>query len=100
VVTAKAEMIFIFFMTAIWGFMFAMAFAKTYSLYLPVALHFGWNLIHIVVFSQGPLGNQLLISYGGQKMEGILSLVLFLFQVSSVPLITYWYVKSIARRSS
>lgn len=86
------QMIVIFFMTGIWGFMFAMAFAKTKSLYLPIALHFGWNLISTVVFSQGPLGSQLLISNGGQKLVGILSLIVFLFQVFAVPLITYWYL--------
>jgi len=80
-------------MTGIWGFMFAMAFAKTKSLYLPIGLHFGWNLISTVVFSQGPLGNQLLIGNGGQKMGVILSLVVFLFQVFVVPIITYWYLK-------
>lgn len=87
------QMIFIFCMTGIWGFMFAMAFAKTESLYLPIGLHFGWNLVSTVVFSQGPLGNQFLISSGGQKLGGILSSVVFLFQVFVVPLIAYWYLK-------
>ena len=87
------QMIFIFCMTGIWGFMFAMAFAKTKSLYLPIGLHLGWNLISTVIFSQGPLGNQLLISNCGQKLGGILSLVVFLFQVFAVPLIIYWYLK-------
>ena len=94
------QMTFIFCMTGIWGFMFAMAFAKTKSLYLPIGLHFGWNLISTVVFSQGPLGNQLLIGNGGQKMGVILSLVVFLFQVFVVPIITYWYLKGHALKSS
>jgi membrane protease YdiL (CAAX protease family) len=87
------QMIFLFGMTAIWGFMFAIAFSTTKSLYLPIGLHFGWNLISTVVFSQGPLGNQLLISSGGQKLGEALSVVFFLFQVFSVPLIIYWYLK-------
>jgi membrane protease YdiL (CAAX protease family) len=87
------QMIIIFGMTGIWGFMFAMAFAKTKSLYLPIGLHFGWNLVSTVVFSQGPLGNQLLISSGGQKLGGILSVVVFLFQVFAIPLVVYWYLK-------
>lgn len=87
------QMLFVFIITVIWGLMFAIAFAKTKSLYLPIGLHFGWNLISTVIFSQGPLGNQLLISSGGQKLGGILSLVVFLFQVLTVPLITYWYLK-------
>jgi membrane protease YdiL (CAAX protease family) len=87
------QMIFIFCMTGTWGFMFAMAFAKTKSLYLPVGLHLGWNLVSTVVSSQGPLGDQLLISNGGQKLGGILSLGVFLFQVFAVPIIIYWYLK-------
>lgn len=87
------QMIFIFFMTGIWGFMFAMAFAKTKSLYLPVGLHLGWNLLNTVVFSQGPLGNQLFIFRGEEKVGTILSILFYLFQVFAVPLITYWYVR-------
>jgi membrane protease YdiL (CAAX protease family) len=62
------QMAIIFIMTGIWGTMFALAFARTKSLYLPVGLHFGWNFINTVVFSQGPLGNQLLIFNGEQKL--------------------------------
>jgi len=87
------QMILIFCMTGIWGFMFAMAFAKTQSLYLPIGLHFGWNFISAVIFSNGPLGTQLLISSNEQKLNGILSLAIFLFQIFSVPLFVYWYLK-------
>lgn len=94
------QMIIIFCMTGIWGFMFAVAFAKTESLYLPIGLHFGWNLISTVVFSQGPLGNQFLISSGGQKLGEILSSFVFLFQVFALPLIVYWYLKRYSFKSS
>lgn len=87
------QMLYIFILTGIGGIMFAFAFAATKSMYLPIGLHFGWNLITIVVFSQGPLGQQLLISSGGQKLEGILSLLFFLYQIIVLPLITYWYLK-------
>lgn len=86
------QMIFLFFMTGIWGFMFAMAFAKTKSLYLPIGLHFGWNLVSTVVFSQGPLGNQLLIHTYGQQLGGFLSIVVFLFQVFAVPALAWLYL--------
>lgn len=93
------QMIIIFFMTGIWGFMFAMAFAKTKSLYLPIGLHFGWNLISSVVFSQGPLGNQLLINTGGEKIGEFLSLIIFIFlQVLAVPLITFWYLNRFSKK--
>lgn len=83
------QMIFVFLMTGIWGFMFAMAFAKTRSLYLPAGLHLGWNLLNTVVFSQGPLGHQFLILKGEERTGIALSLAFYLFQVFAVPLITY-----------
>lgn len=87
-------MFFVYVMTAIWGFMFAWAFAKTQSLYLPVALHLGWNLFHIVVFSDGPLGIQMFINANdGTRLEGIPSLLMWLFQVVTLPVIVYVYLK-------
>jgi uncharacterized protein len=80
-------MTYVFIMTGIWGYMYAMSFAKTKSLYLPIGLHFGWNFVNIVIFSNGPLGQQFLIINTQQKIEGVLSLLLFLFQVLAVPII-------------
>jgi len=86
-------MAFIFCMTAINGLLYAFAFAKTRSLYLPVGLHFGWNLCNIVIFSNGPLGQQLLVQANANKLQGALSLIIFLFQVFALPAITYFYLK-------
>ena len=92
------QMTFVFVMTGIWGLMFAMAFAGTKSLYLPIGLHFGWNLISTVIFSQGPLGNQLLIISGEQKLGGALSITVFIFQLFAVPIITYWYLRLLSKK--
>lgn len=92
------QMTIIFVMTGIWGLMFAMAFARTKSLYLPIGLHFGWNFISTVIFSQGPLGNQLLVISGGQKLGGVLSIAVFLFQLFAVPVITWWYLRLLSKQ--
>jgi len=86
-------MAMVFFTTAVWGWMLAFAFAKTRSVYLPVGLHLGWNIIHIVVFSKGPLGIQLLQHAGSGKLQGVPSLLIFLFQIFSVPVAVYYYLK-------
>lgn len=87
-------MIYIFISTGLWGLMYAGAFAKTKSLYLPVGLHFGWNLCNIVIFSEGPLGKQLLVnSDNGQKLEGIPSLIMMIFQVAALPLLVYFFLR-------
>ncbi|MBO2010347.1 CPBP family intramembrane glutamic endopeptidase [Hymenobacter negativus] len=87
------SMALIFFMTGITGLMYAFAFAKTGALYLTIALHFGWNLCSTVFFSNGPLGKQLLLPENHHKLQGVLSLVVFLFQIFALPAITYWYLK-------
>lgn len=87
----------IFFMTGIWGFMFAMAFAKTQSLYLPIGLHFGWGLRNNVVFSQGLAGHQWLVPVDGEKLGIVLSALVFLMQVFAVPLAVYWYLQRIKK---
>jgi len=92
------QMVIIFFMTGIFGLVLAFAFAKTKSLYLPVGLHFGWNLLNIVVFSNGPLGQQIFIKTNGNQLQGILSLLVFLFQVFALPLLTFWYLKRFSGR--
>ncbi|MAL17696.1 MAG: CPBP family intramembrane metalloprotease [Balneola sp.] len=53
-------MIAVFITTGLMGYAFALALEKTNSIVLPIALHLGWNLINNTVFSNGPLGIQLL----------------------------------------
>lgn len=88
------QMFIVFMMTAIIGWIFSFAFVKTGSLYLPFALHFGWNYLNIVVFSSGPLGTQILIRGNENK-----SLWIFLFQVFALPLITYLYLSRSGRKT-
>lgn len=88
------QMTYVFVSTGIWGLMFAFAFSKTKSLYLPTGLHFGWNLFNIVIFSQGPLGHQFLInSNNGQPLSGLPSIGLQLFRLLGLPAIACIYLK-------
>ncbi|TRO67111.1 CPBP family intramembrane glutamic endopeptidase [Christiangramia sabulilitoris] len=86
------QMLFTFILTGIGGLMFAYAFAETKSMYLPIALHFGWNLVSIAVFSEGPLGDQLLTTTGGEPM-GYLYFVFFVYQVLVLPAFVLFYLK-------
>jgi uncharacterized protein len=91
-------MLIVFLMTAIVGFSWAFAFAKTGSLYLPIGLHLGWNFIQTVVFSTGYNGQQILIRTNDNKLAGILMLVAFLFQVLALPLLTFWYISRLKKK--
>ncbi len=87
------EMLNTFLITGIGGLMFAYAFAYTKSLYLPIGLHFGWNLVTIMIFSQGPLGEQVLILSTNNYIDGIVSVLFFLYQILFLPVLVFFYLK-------
>ena len=92
------QMLAVFMLTGIAGVMFGYAYALTGSLYLPVSLHFGWNFVSIVVFSQGPLGDQMLKVSNATEIGGILSLVFFLVQIFLLPVIVLIYFYFLKRK--
>ncbi|WP_300601343.1 CPBP family intramembrane glutamic endopeptidase [Niabella sp.] len=94
------QMAIIFLITGLAGLMYAYAFSRTGSLYLPVALHLGWNLVNIIVFSNGPLGRQWLFRHRDLKPEGLLSLFLFLFQVLVLPLLVLGFLRVFKKNRS
>lgn len=92
------QMISVFLLTGIAGIMFGYAYALTGSLYLPVSLHFGWNFITIVIFSQGPIGEQFLKVSTENQVGGYLSLVLFLVQLFILPILVLIYLYFLKKR--
>lgn len=54
-------MIITFFITGTMGLLLAYGYTKTFSLYIPIAIHLGWNLTRIFIFSQGLIGNGVFI---------------------------------------
>jgi membrane protease YdiL (CAAX protease family) len=56
------QMLITFIITGTMGLVLAYGYSKTFSLYLPIGIHLGWNLTQIFIFSEGPIGNGLLIS--------------------------------------
>jgi len=55
------QMIITFITTGIMGLIYAYGYAKSFSLYIPIAIHLGWNIVRSVVFSDTVIGNQLLV---------------------------------------
>ena len=87
------QMIYIFFLTGLGGLLFAYSFALTKSVYLPVGLHLGWNLIAVVIFSGGQLGKQMLVYSGGQQLDGLWTTIFFIYQITVLPFATYLYLR-------
>jgi membrane protease YdiL (CAAX protease family) len=86
-------MIVTFLMTAFVGLSWAFAFAKTGSLYLPIGLHMAWNWFCTVVFSNGNPGQAIFLRINENQPQGLLSLLIFLFQVFALPILTFWYLR-------
>jgi uncharacterized protein len=90
-------MVIAFLMTAIVGLSWAFAFARTGSLYLPIGLHLGWNFFSIVVFSNGNFGQAIFEKANAIQPQGLLSWLVFLFQVLAMPILTFWYLKRLSK---
>ncbi|MHA6280056.1 lysostaphin resistance A-like protein [Salinimicrobium sp. CAU 1759] len=88
------QMIYTFILTGIGGFVFAYAYVRTKSLYLPIGLHFGWNFVTIVIFSQGIFAeDQLLISSTDNEIGTFGSIISLLYQVVLFPVFSILLIR-------
>jgi membrane protease YdiL (CAAX protease family) len=55
------NMIYTFMTTGLMGLLLAWAYAKTFSLYIPMGIHFGWNGM-TMLFGNGPIENSAFVS--------------------------------------
>jgi membrane protease YdiL (CAAX protease family) len=86
-------MVYLFIGTGIMGYVLALAFTKTNSLYLPIALHFGWNLVTNIIFSSGPNGSQLLILKRGDNYTLFENIIVLLVQFFVLPVVMFFYLR-------
>ena len=68
-------MIVVFIGTGVMGYAWALAFAKTRSIFLPIGLHLGWNFTFNTIFSNGPLGRGWMVLDGGVQISDWYSLI-------------------------
>jgi membrane protease YdiL (CAAX protease family) len=86
-------MVFIFICTGAMGYGWALAFARSKSIYLPIGLHLGWNVVQNTIFSKGPLGMIILMPQNPQQINGAQSLVNALGLLLVIPIINYLWVR-------
>ena len=92
------QMIFIFLITAAAGWMFAYAFIKTNSLYLPIGLHLGWNCVGSILFSDGSIGKHILLpvqDHSFQQNALVSSLFMVIYQLFVPAICTWLYVRKL-----
>jgi uncharacterized protein len=89
------QMAIVFFWPFAFGLLFAYSYAKSFSLYLPIAMHFGWNLTQNFIFPERLSGNTLFISVlqPTVTVSYFVYYTMFLFPKISAIVIDYLIVK-------
>jgi len=72
------QMSVIFAFTFGMGLLLAYSYAKTYSILIPTAIHFGWNLTQNFIFPDGPEGNHIFVLAGTPPIVTVSYFVFFL----------------------
>jgi len=84
------QMAIYFFITGIMGLIYAYGYVKTYSLYIPCAIHLGWNFTQSFVFSQGNIGEGILVMAKTQTATTV-SYVVY-YAITFLPLLSVWMI--------
>jgi membrane protease YdiL (CAAX protease family) len=90
------QMIIVFTFTFTMGLLLAYSYAKTFSLLIPFAIHFGWNLIQNFIFPDTQTGNHIFILAVPPPSVTVSYLILFtmlLLPKISVILLDYLIVR-------
>ena len=81
-----------FVVTGIMGLVLAYGYAKSFSLFIPLAIHLGWNIIQMVVFSGNTFGNQLLVEV---LPRPVITISYFnYFMMLLLPVISCWLISA------
>jgi len=90
------QMAIVFAFTFAMGLLLAYSYAKTFSILIPFAIHFGWNLIQNYIFSDTATGNHMFVLAAPPPQVTISYLAFFtmlLLPKVSVLLINYFIIK-------
>ena len=90
------QTLIIFLTTGTAGYVQALAFEKTRSMYMPFALHFGVDFVYMIIFSQDKgIGLQLLTKTFARdpvSPGSVVSFLVLLIYFSWYPLLTFMYL--------
>lgn len=92
-------MITVFITTGIYGFLWALAFVRSKTIYLPFTMHLGLNFVNSIMFSKDKnMGEQLMIPANPVdpvSPGNALSLFLILLYFAGLPSLTLLYLSSV-----
>ncbi|MCY9660402.1 CPBP family intramembrane metalloprotease [Paenibacillus chondroitinus] len=89
-------MILMFAATFVMGLVWAYAYSKSGSMAIAAGSHLGWNAASAIIFSDGPIGDQLLIPLKGAEyvpLTGLPSLLFFIASNTALPFILFFWIK-------
>lgn len=90
------QMIFVFLITGTMGSVYAYGYARTMSLYVPSAIHLGWNFTQGFIFSEGSIGTGILKQSPTEPFRTdsyIIALAVFVIPMLSAMLINFYLLK-------
>lgn len=99
VIGQPVRMITVLLSTGLMGLLFAQSFYKAKTIWMPIAIHFGYNFTSMVIFSmEKNTGSQLFIKkfiVDPIHPEGILPLLLLILYYVGFPVLCYLFLRSI-----
>ena len=90
------QMIVVFIITGLMGVVLAYGYAKTLSLYIPCAIHLGWNFTQNFVFSSGVIGKGIFVLSEPAPLVTVSYLIYFV--ISFLPLLSALSVNALLIR--
>jgi uncharacterized protein len=82
------NMLVTFITTGLMGLLLAYAYFKTYSLFIPIAIHLGWNGVNMI-FANGPIENSIFIPAAPAYTVTVSSLLAFFIIYSPILLMLF-----------
>ena len=91
------QMAITFVITGTMGLVYAYGYAKTFSLYIPIAIHLGWNFTQGFIFPQGPIGDGILVRAAPAKVVTVSYFTYYIvtfFPIVSTMLVNFFLIKN------
>lgn len=89
-------MVILFASTFVMGLVWAYTYAKSGSMAIAIGSHLGWNAASAILFSDGPIGDQLLIPIKDAAyapLTGLPSLLFFIASNTALPIILFFWIR-------
>jgi membrane protease YdiL (CAAX protease family) len=102
VIGNPVAMLYTFIVTGLMGVVYAYGYVRTMTLYTPIAIHFGWNVVRSVVFSDTSIGRQLFVEVKPAPIVhvGYLQYAVLVFAALTLAIVVnFWLIRRLPQRA-